>query len=81
MASGTSDARVVPPARRALVSRSANLLVFRGALAGTWTTRAGRLEVAWFQESGRVPRAALNREATALADFMDRPLDLVVEVT
>ena len=55
--------------------------MFRGALAGTWTTRGGRLEVAWFQESGRVPRAALDREAAALADFLDRPLDLVVEVT
>jgi hypothetical protein len=80
MAPGTSDSRVVPPARRALVSRTANMVVSRGTLAGTWAVRDGRLEVAWFEESGRVPRSALDQETTALATFLDRPLDLTVEV-
>jgi len=81
MGPGTSDTRVVPPARRELVSRTASMVVSRGALAGTWTVRDGRLEVAWFEESGRVPRAALDQETAALARFLDRPLDLTVEVS
>jgi hypothetical protein len=78
MAPGTSDARVVPPARRELVSRTANMVVSRGALAGTWTVRDGRLQVAWFEESGTVPRTALDDEAARLSTFLDRPLDLTV---
>jgi hypothetical protein len=79
MAPGTADPRVVPPERRDLVSRSANLVVSRGTLAGTWSVRDERLEVSWFAESGRVPRAALDAEAARLSAFLDRPLDLRVE--
>ena len=81
MAPGTADARVVPPARREPVSRSANLVVYRGVLAGTWTVRDVRLEVAWFEESGRVARTALDAEAARLSAFLDRPLELSVEVS
>lgn len=80
MAPGTDDTRVVPAARREAVSRSANLVVSRGAVAGTWTVRAERLDIAWFQESGRVPRTALEQEAAALATFLDRPLHLALEL-
>jgi hypothetical protein len=79
MGPGTSDPRVVPPARRELVSRSANMVVARGVLAGTWTVREGRLEVGWFQESGRIPRTALDTEAARLSSFLERPLDLSVD--
>jgi hypothetical protein len=78
MAIGTSDTRVVPAARRRVVSRSANLVVSRGLVAGTWTLRGGRLEVSWFEESGRVPRTALDRATTELARLLDRPLDVAV---
>ena len=44
MAPGTTDTRIVPPARREAVSRSANLVVARGVLAGTWKLRGERLE-------------------------------------
>jgi hypothetical protein len=80
MAPGTSDARVVPPSRREAVSRSANLVVSRGVLAGTWTMRGERLDVSWFKESGRVPRAVLDQEAAALAKRTGRPLHLAVTV-
>ena len=80
MAPGTSDTRIVPPGRREAVSRSANLVVARGVVAGTWTLRGERLDIAWFEESGRVPRTALDQEATALAAFLDRPLDVAVQV-
>jgi len=81
MGPGTSDIRVVPAARRELVSRSSNMVVARGVLAGTWTVREGRLQVGWFRESGRVPRAALDAEAARLSAFLDRPLDLSVDTT
>lgn len=79
MAPGTSDTRVVPAARRDLVSRSANMVVSRGILAGTWTLRDQDLDVAWFEESGRLPRAALDLEVTRLSTFLERSLTLRVE--
>jgi hypothetical protein len=80
MAPGTSDARVVPPARREAVSRSANLVIARGVVSGTWTLRGERLDVAWFKEAGRVPRTAVDQQATALRTLLDRPLDVAVQV-
>jgi winged helix DNA-binding protein len=80
MAPGTSDDRVVPPARREVVSRSANLVVSGGRVAGTWTLRAERLDITWFEESGRAPRTELDQEATDLARVMGRPLEATVEV-
>jgi hypothetical protein len=80
MAPGTSDSRVVPPARREAVSRSANLLVFRGVVAGTWALRGERLEIAWFKESGGVPRTALDQEVAAPAKRVDRPLDVALTI-
>jgi hypothetical protein len=80
MAPGTSDTRVVPAARREVVSRSANLVVARGVVAGTWTVRGERLDITWFTESGRVPRTALVQEVAALATLMERQLDVAVEL-
>ena len=79
MAPGTSDTRVVPAARREAVSRSANVVVSRGVVAGTWTVRGERLDVSWFTESGRVPRTALDQEAASLARLLDRPLEVAVD--
>jgi hypothetical protein len=78
MGPGTDDPHVVPPARREPVSRSANLVVARGVVAGTWTIRDERLSVTWFGELGRVPRAALADECARLSSFLDRPLALSV---
>lgn len=79
MAPGTSDVRIVPAARREVVSRSANLVLSEGVVAGTWTLRGDHLTVTWFDESGRVPGAALEQEAAALARLTGRELDLAVE--
>ena len=80
MAPGTSDTRIVPPARRQAVSTASNLVLARGVVAGTWKLRGERLDIAWFKESGRVPRAALDQEAAALGRLLDRRLDVVVEL-
>jgi len=76
MGPGTHDFHVVSPTRREPVSRSANLVVARGVVAGTWTIREARLNVTWFEESGRFPRAALADECARLSSFLDRPLEL-----
>jgi hypothetical protein len=78
MGPGTDDPHVVPPAWREIVSRSANLVVARGVVAGTWTIRGDCLHITWFAESGRVPRAALAAERARLSSFLDRPLGLSV---
>jgi hypothetical protein len=79
MGPGTDDPRVVPPARRGPVSRAANLVVARGVVAGTWAIRDDRVRVTWFEESGRVPRAALADECARLSSFLDRPLGPALE--
>jgi hypothetical protein len=80
MGPGTDAARIVPPDRREPVSRTANVVVARGVVAGTWSIRDGRLEVTWFGESGRVPRSDLAAEATRLSSFLDRPLELAIAI-
>jgi hypothetical protein len=81
MAPGTTDEQVVPRARREVVSRSANPVVRSGAVAGTWAVRGERLAIEWFEESGRVPRAAVDEQAAALAGFLGRPLAVDVRIT
>ena len=77
---GTQDPHVVPPNRRETVSRSANLVVARGVVSGSWTVRDDRLEITWFSVLGRVPRAALDRESARLSSFLDRALELSVAI-
>jgi hypothetical protein len=78
MAPGTTDPHVTPPAHREAVSRTANPVLHRGVVAGTWAVRRDRLEVTWWPDSGRVPRTALAEEAERLVGFLGRDLDLVV---
>ena len=79
MAAGTTDTRIVAPARREAVSRSANLVLARGVVAGTWRLRGEHLDIAWFTESGKVPRTAIDDEVAVLARLLDRPLDVTIE--
>jgi hypothetical protein len=80
MAPGTSDARVVPPARRQPVSRSANLVVSRGVVGGTWRLRGERLDVTWFKESGQPRHDALGQEGEDLGRLLQRPLVMTLVV-
>ena len=80
MATGTDDRHVVPPARRAAVSRSANLVLFRGVVAGTWAVRQARLDIIWAPDAGRAPRKALADEASRLSSFIGRTLELSVAI-
>ena len=71
---GTDDAHIVPPGRRTLVSRQANLVIVGGMLCGTWSLSEDRLAVDWFAESGKPPRKALAEEVARLAGILDRPV-------
>jgi Winged helix DNA-binding domain len=82
---GTGDDRVVPPARRAAVSRQAGwisaVVVAGGVVRGTWTTDGEHVLLSWFTESGRVPRRALTAELDRLSSILDRPLRLEIATT
>jgi Winged helix DNA-binding domain len=77
---GTADPHVVPPARRKLVSRKANLVIVGGAVSGTWTLTDDEVVTAWFAEAGRAPKTALADEVQRLATILDRPLRTRVEM-
>jgi DNA glycosylase AlkZ-like len=71
---GTADAHVVPPGRRALVSRQADLVIVGGVVSGTWSRRHDELSVTLFAEGARPPGDALAAEVTRLATILDLPL-------
>lgn len=72
---GTKDAHVTPPARRELMTRKANPLIVGGVVRGTWARKGDELTVTWHGER-RPPRETIAREATRLADILDRDLRL-----
>jgi hypothetical protein len=77
---GTADAHIVPPARRALVSRGANIVIVGGVLAGTWSVAEDQVAVAWFAEAAPPAREALAREVERLAAILGRPLQWQVQM-
>jgi Winged helix DNA-binding domain len=83
MGPGTDDGHVVPPERRAAVSRTAGWIaptvVVGGVVSGTWELDRDTIRVAWFREAGRMPRKAIDAEAARLAAILGRDLDLVAE--
>jgi hypothetical protein len=76
---GTADARVVPPRRRTLVTRGANLVTAGGVVSGTWSLTGDKVVVAWFAETGRPAGEVLAAAVARLATILDRPLQLTVE--
>jgi hypothetical protein len=76
---GTADAHVVPPARRQLVSRQANLVIVGGVVSGTWRLSNDLVIAAWFAEAGSPAREALAEAVARLATILARPLQLRVQ--
>ena len=64
---GTADVRIVAPGRRALFSRGANPVVWRGAVAGTWRMHGNGAMVSWFSEAGDAPMAGLDEAVQRLS--------------
>jgi len=76
---GTADAHVVPPARRALVSRQANIVIAGGVVSGTWSLTDDQVVTAWFAEAGPPAPEALAAEVARLASILGRPLRSTIE--
>ena len=74
---GTDDGRVVPPSRRAAVSRQSGwispVVVAGGVVSGTWELDRDRLRVAWFGEA-QTAADALETEVARLSSILDREL-------
>lgn len=81
LGAGTADAHIVPPARRTLISRGANIVTFGGVVSGTWSRTNAHIVVAWFAEAGPPPRTALAEEVARLAAILDRPLESTVQMS
>lgn len=75
---GTADDRVVPPPRRALFSRGANPVVWRGVVSGTWRLQGKQAMVSWFDEAGEPPRAELDDGVQRLAATSGRELSVAL---
>jgi hypothetical protein len=71
---GTADAHVVPPARRALVSRQASIVIVGGVVSGTWSLTADQVVVDWFAEAAPPAQDAVAAEVARLGAILDRPL-------
>jgi hypothetical protein len=78
---GTADAHIVPPGKRALVSRGANIVIIGGVVSGMWSLSRDRVAIAWFAEGGPPPAEALAEEVARLATILDRPLQSSVQTT
>jgi winged helix DNA-binding protein len=76
---GSKDERVIPPARRTVVSRQAGwispVVVLGGVVAGTWRLDRDRVAIRWFLEAGEPPRSALADEVDRLSRILGRSLD------
>jgi hypothetical protein len=53
-------------------------VVASGVVSGTWELRDDRVSIAWFRESGRLPRHALEAEVKRLSSILDRDLGMAV---
>jgi hypothetical protein len=76
---GTADPHVVPQARRALVSRQANIVIDGGVVSGTWTLTDDNVAVDWFAQGGPPRKDGLADEVERLAAILDLPLQFSVQ--
>ena len=80
MGPGTADTHIVPPARRSLVSRQANIVLVGGVVSGTWSLTQDQVTLALFAELEPALEDALATEVARLATILERPLQASVQV-
>lgn len=82
LGSGTADPLIVPPGRRALLSRGVNPVLARGEVAGTWAVKSRKLTVTLFPDRPVMDDAELFEECaraaavTGAADYSCSLLEL-----
>jgi len=81
---GTADGHVVPPGRRAAVSKQAGwiapVVVAGGVVRGTWELDGDWVRIAWFGEEGRPPRKAIDVEVERLSSILGRNLEPAINL-
>ena len=75
---GTADAHIVPPGKRAVVNRGANIVIIGGVVSGTWTVADDRVAIVWLADD-RPATKALAEEVARLATVLGRALDSSVQ--
>jgi DNA glycosylase AlkZ-like len=78
---GTADPNIVPPARRSLASRGANLVVAGGVVSGAWSLQDESVAIEWFAELGAPPAPSIDAEVERLGTILDRPLSASLETS
>lgn len=78
LGAGTTDERIVPPARRSEVTRGANVVLHAGVVCGTWTVAGDRLSITWFREAGSPPHAQIDVEVERLGELFGLGLGVTV---
>jgi hypothetical protein len=69
---GTADAHIVPPAKRNLVSRQANIVIVGGVVSGTWSLTGDQIVTTWFTEAHPPAREELAQLVARLAAILGR---------
>jgi hypothetical protein len=81
---GTADVHVIPPKRRAAVSRTAGwispVVTVGGVVSGTWSLDGEALLIEWFREMTERPRAGLQSEVERLGATVGRELRATVRL-
>ena len=80
MGPGTADTHIVPPARRSLLSRQANIVIVGGVVSGTWSLTQDRVALALFAKPEPPLEDALATEVARLATILERALQASVQV-
>ena len=76
---GTADSRIVPPARRSLLSRAGAIVIIGGVVSGTWTLKNDQVAVAWFGEIGSPSHQQLADEIARLGTILGQDLELTTQ--
>ncbi|HEY7261004.1 MAG TPA: crosslink repair DNA glycosylase YcaQ family protein [Trebonia sp.] len=69
---GTADPHIVPPARRNLVSRQANIVIAGGVVSGTWSLTGDEVVTTWFAEARPPAREELAQQVARLTAILGR---------
>jgi hypothetical protein len=67
---GTADPNIVSAARRALVSRKANVVIAGGVVSGTWSSSSDGIAVDWFAEAGTPDGEKLADEVGRITEIL-----------